>query len=114
MIEEWITTYLREHTDIILSNPEDYIGFIESLFISYGINITVDSDCLKRATILQFRYLLENTYIVNETSSNISSQSITNYSVSYKNTNKVSNYISPLAFNLLVACGLISSIVGRC
>lgn len=114
MIKEWIKEYLAEHTDIILANPQDYIDFIEALFMSYNINTTINNNCLYKATILQFKFLLENTHIMLEVSSNIQSEAVTNYSVSYKNTYNVGTYFSPLAFNLLISCGLISSIVDRC
>ena len=110
-LQEFLKNYMTDNS-IIIPQSDYTIMLIESVFQAFGVDTSELTPCLEDASIHQLYYFINNQSIVNQENLGVKSLSITNYSIAYGDSSSaMSQMISPLSYQILVNCGLISSIV---
>lgn len=110
-LQEFLKQYM-ETNHIVIPRADYTIMFIESVFKAYGVDTRELTPCLEEAAIHQLYYFINNPSIVSQENLGVKSLSITNYSIAYGDGNSaMAQMISPLSYQILVSCGLISAIV---
>ena len=104
--------YLQDKVDegLFIAHSDYVIDTVIDVFMIYNIpteNIDED-DCIKRASVQQLHYVSANIDRFKGADSGIKSNTITNYSASYKD---YFDLLSPFALKTLKSCGYISTII---
>ena len=110
-LEGYLTSYITGE-ELIIADEDFVVLTTVDTFCALGVDTDDINDCIKKASIQQLYYVSNNIDRF-KGESNITSISVTNYSIGYDSSKGMVDYISPLAYQILVRCGLITMTVNK-
>ena len=110
-LEDYLKQYILDKG---LQIPDEDFTVLSTVdvFYSLGIDVNEITSCVENAGVQQLYYVINNIDRF-KGESGITSISVTNYSIGYDSSKGMVDYISPLAYQLLVRCGLITMTINK-
>ena len=111
ILEDYLKQYIIDKGLQIPDEDFVILNTIDVLY-SFGVDVNETNNCIERAAVQQLYYVSNNIDRF-KGESNVTSISVTNYSIGYDSSKGMVDYISPLAYQILVRCGLITMTVNK-
>ena len=105
-LEDYLTDYITEK-ELIIADEDFVVLTTVDTFCALGVDTDDINDCIKKASIQQLYYVSNNIDRF-KGENNLKSIRVSNYSVTYNDSKGILSYVSPLAYQILVRCGLIT------